>query len=67
MGWQGRMRDAKGRRYFRKLPIQLQLGVRFVSADCWRSNHHVWITVKTVNGIHTTFRMNRQTGHVEPP
>lgn len=63
MGWQGRLREAKAHRLFAQAE---RSGYRLVSAWKWRSNQHVWFTVRhRERGELETFRLNLQTGACE--
>jgi hypothetical protein len=60
------MRNAKGRRFFEKLPASVREGLHFERAASWRDNTHVWLTARNLEGARVTFRMRRSTGEIEP-
>ncbi len=65
MGWQGTLRDIKGRRIFAKMAVEKCL--KFMYARVWRDDKFVWVTCKdTRTDLERTFRVNRSTGVFEP-
>ena len=51
MGWQGRMRNAKGYRYFLMLPESVRRNQKFVQADAFRDDKMVWIEICEAGGL----------------
>ena len=65
MGWQGRMRDAKGRRYWNMLSEPERINRKFLVAKAWRSDVHVWIWFRDNKDQEHVIRVARKTGKVD--
>lgn len=59
------MSDKKGRRIYEKMNPEIRSGYYFVRADCWRDDHHVYLTLQHgETGRIWQPRVNRETGEL---
>lgn len=65
MGWQGVLKEFKGRRYWEKLPAIERQGYEFDYAAIWRDHDVVYLFARQLDRHKKrtlTIRMNRHTG-----